>query len=141
MHFTALGYSRSDGQTSDHFIDPAKLEYECEFLKYVPDAFSPVGIMLDEWGNEIEAGHAHNFKILTVNDKEVGWSGSVHIQILKGGSVVLDKSAPLTISSFGQKALSISCNLPKEKGLFTVQAVLVKKGEKPVKSVREIVFK
>ncbi|MDB5025627.1 MAG: Beta-galactosidase [Mucilaginibacter sp.] len=141
LHFTALGYSRSDGQTSDHFIDPAKLEYESEFVKYMPDAFSPVGIMLDEWGDEIEAGKSHNFKILTINDKEINWSGSVHIQILKGESVVFDKLAPLTISSYGQKELAISCDLPKEKGLFTVQAVLVKNGEKPVKSVREIVFK
>ncbi|MGN6603928.1 MAG: glycoside hydrolase family 2 protein, partial [Ginsengibacter sp.] len=56
LHFTALGYSRSDGQTSDNFIDPAKLEYESEFLKYVPEAFSPVGLMLDEWGNDIDIG-------------------------------------------------------------------------------------
>jgi hypothetical protein len=49
LHFTALGYSRSDGQTSDHFLDVAKLKYEDEFLKYLPDAYSPVGLMLDEW--------------------------------------------------------------------------------------------
>jgi hypothetical protein len=32
--FTALGYSRSDGQTSDFFINPAKLKYDSTILKY-----------------------------------------------------------------------------------------------------------
>ena len=78
MHFTALGYSRIDGQTSDNFVNPSKLEYESEFLKYMPDAFSPVGIMLDEWGKNIEIGKTNNFNILTINDLEPGCSGLVH---------------------------------------------------------------
>ncbi|HET7114859.1 MAG TPA: glycoside hydrolase family 2 TIM barrel-domain containing protein [Hanamia sp.] len=141
LHFTALGYSRSDGQTSDNFIDPAKLEYESEFLKYVPDAFSPVGIMLDEWGKEIETGKQHGFNIIAINDLEPVWSGEVHLQILKEGKIILDKSSPLTIPPYGKKAISIICNSPEKAGLYTVQAVLEKRGEKHVKSVREIVFK
>jgi hypothetical protein len=35
MHFTALGYSRPGGQTSDHWLNVAKLQWEPEFLKYV----------------------------------------------------------------------------------------------------------
>lgn len=141
LHFTALGYSRSDGQTSDNFINPAKLEYESEFLKYVPDAFSPVGIMLDEWGNDIEKGKSHNFNIIVINDLESGWSGMVHLQILNGEKVIIDKSIQLTISSYGKKAVSIMCEVPNIGGLYTVQAVLEKKDAKPVKSIREILFK
>ena len=141
LHFTALGYSRSDGQTSDNFINPAKLEYESEFLKYVPDAFSPVGIMLDEWGKDIEIGKSHNFKIIAINDLEPGWSGLIHLQILKGEKVIIDKSIQLTIPSYGKKAVSIVCEVPNIGGLYTVQAVLEKKDSKPVKSIREILFK
>ena len=140
LHFTALGYSRSDGQTSDNFVDPAKLEYESEFLKYMPDAFSPVGIMLDEWGKAIEKGKSHNFNIIAINDLEPGWSGRVHLQILKGEKIVSDQSIPLTIPSYGKKMASIACMAPGVGGLYTVQAVLEKKDAKPVKSVREIVF-
>jgi beta-galactosidase len=53
MIFTALGYSRPDGQTSDFFTNPATLEYNKECLEYLPDAFYPAALMLDEWGNEI----------------------------------------------------------------------------------------
>jgi len=140
LHFTALGYSRSDGQTSDNFIDPARLEYESEFLKYVPDAFSPVGIMLDEWGNKIAKGKQHQFNIIAINDLEPVWSGEVHLQIIKDGRIILDKSKPLKITSYGKKTISIICETPEKAGLYTVQSVLEKKGEKPVKSIREIVF-
>lgn len=140
LHFTALGYSRSDGQTSDNFIDPAKLEYESEFLKYMPDAFSPIGVMLDEWGNKIETGKQHRFNIIAINDLEPAWSGEVHLQILKEGRIISDKSKPLTINSYGKKTISIVCETPVKAGMYTVQAVLEKKGEKSVKSIREIVF-
>ena len=140
LHFTALGYSRSDGQTSDNFINPAKLEYESEFLKYMPDAFSPVGIMLDEWGNKIETGKSHRFNMIAINDLEPGWNGEIHLQILKNEKIVVDKSTSLTITSYGKKEISIICETPKNPGLYTVQAVLEKKGEKPLKSVREIIF-
>ena len=141
LHFTALGYSRSDGQTSDNFTDPAKLAYESEFLKYVPEAFSPVGLMLDEWGNDIDIGKLHEFKIIAINDLGPSWTGTVHLQIKDGERVLDDKSTPLTISSYGKKTVSITCTVPNIPGLYTVQAVLEKKGAKPVRSIREIRFK
>lgn len=141
LHFTALGYSRADGQTSDHFIDVAKLEYEKEFLKYLPDAFSPVGIMLDEWGEEIEAGKPHQFKMIAINDLEPVWNGEVHLQILKEGKIIIEKATKLILPSFGKMEVSIMSEVPKARGLYTVRAVLVKKGAKEIKSIREIVFK
>ena len=47
MHFTTLGYSRPDGQTSDHWRDVARLEWEPEFHRAAHDAFAPVGLMVD----------------------------------------------------------------------------------------------
>mgnify|MGYP001544792297 CR=1 FL=1 len=138
--FTALGYSRPDGQTSDFFTNPAKLEYDSSFLKYMPDSFSPVDLMLDEWGNKIETGKQHQFNIIAINDLEPGWNGDVHLQIVKEGKIILDKSKPLRIPSYGKESISIICETPEKAGIYTVQAVLEKKGEKPVKSVREIEF-
>ncbi len=63
LHFCGLGYSRSGdkprpegGATSDHFIELEKLKFEPQFEKYVRNAFSPVGIMLDYWGQDLPAG-------------------------------------------------------------------------------------
>jgi beta-galactosidase len=141
LDFTALGYSRSDGQTSDHFIDPERLEFEHEFAKYMPDAFSPIGIMLDEWGEVIKAGKSHDFKILSINDTDTGWSGTVHLLIKRRGVIVAEKVTSLTIPPYGQNEATISCEVPKEKGLYTIQAVLMKNHNKPIRSVREITVK
>jgi hypothetical protein len=138
--FTALGYSRPDGQTSDFFTDVAKLKYDNDILKYLPDAFSPIGIMLDEWGNTIECSKAHSFKILTINDLGKDWKGSVSLRILKNNKRILQKSTPLVIPAYGKRMITIICNTPELQGTYTVEAVLQDVDGKPVKSIREIPF-
>ena len=140
LHFTALAYSRPDGQTSDHFTDVGKLEYETEFLKLMPDAFSPVGLMLDEWGNEIQTGQSHDFRIIAINDLEPEWKGKVLLQILNKDKVVAEKSEDIVIPPFGKSDITISLPTPKSSGTFTVIASLTGKNKKPVKSIREIPF-
>jgi len=140
LHFTALAYSRPDGQTSDHFLDVENLVYEPEFLKYMQDAFSPVGLMLDEWGNEIETGSSHDFKILAINDLEPEWSGKVNLQILNNKIVLAEGSKEITIPAFGQSAVTINLISPRSPGTYTVIASLEKGSEKPVRSIREIPF-
>jgi hypothetical protein len=141
LHFAALGYSRSDGETSDHFLNVEKLQYESEFLKYMPDAFAPAGLMLDEWGNEIKTGKTHDFRIIAINDLEPEWKGMVRLQIMKDGKVIIGQSSNLVIPSYGQKTLTIPCVTPQKTGLYTVVALLEREGKKPVKSIREIMFK
>ena len=55
LHFCGLGYSRTNGQTCDNFIDIEKLRYEPEFQRYMADAFAPVGLMIDEWRSQLPA--------------------------------------------------------------------------------------
>ena len=141
LHFTALGYSRKDGQTSDHFLNVEKLQYEDEFLKYIPDAFAPAGLMLNEWGSQIETGKTHDFSIIAINDMEREWKGRIRLQIMKDEKVITSQSSNLIIPGYGQKTLVISCVAPQKSGLYTVVALLEMEGEKPVKSIREIMFK
>jgi len=141
LHFTALAYSRPDGQTSDHFIDVENLVYEPEFLKYMPDAFSPVALMLDEWGNEIGTGTSHEYRIIAINDLEPEWKGKILLRILDGEKIVSEQSEEVTIPSFGQVKAAINLTSPLSEGKYTVVASLEKDGIKPVKSVREIPFR
>jgi hypothetical protein len=140
LHFTALGYSRSDGQTSDHFTDIANLVYEEQFMKYIPDAFSPAGLMLDEWGDEIRAGENHDFRIIAINDLEAEWNGKVLLQILNGNAVLVEKSEDIVIPAYGQSTVTISLVTPELPGNYTVIASLNRDNEKSVKSTREIPF-
>lgn len=140
LHFTALGYSRPMGQTSDHFANIAALEYEMEFLKYTPHSFSPVGLMLDEWGDTLKTGQPHLFRIKAVNDLATDWRGKVILRILKAGNVVQQASSPLYLALYGSADLTIPCTAPAERGTYVVEAVLENVAGKPVKSVREIPF-
>ncbi len=75
LHFCGLGYSRAGdkprpegGATSDHFIDLEKLTFEPNFEKYVRDAFAPLGLMLDYWGQDLPAGKEQEIKVTIIND-------------------------------------------------------------------------
>jgi len=141
LHFTALAYSRTDGQTSDHFIDVENLVYENEFLKYMPDAFSPAGLMLDEWGNEIKTGTSHDYEILAINDLEPEWKGKVFLRIYENDEVFSENSMDMFIPSFGKVEAKISLVSPDSPGTYTVVASLERGNDKPVRSIREIPFK
>ena len=140
LHFTALAYSRPDGQTSDHFLDVAKLIYEPEFLKYMPDAFSPAGLMLDEWGNGIKTGSQHQYNVIAINDLETGWNGKISLRIYDGDKVVAEQSKDAVISPYGQSKETFTLVSPKKTGTYTVVASLERENEKPVRSIREIPF-
>jgi len=140
LHFTALAYSRTDGQTSDHFKDVENLVYEDEFLKYIPDAFSPVSLMLDEWGNEIKTGVSHEYKIIAINDLEPEWNGKLLLRIYDNDRIVAEKSTDIEISSFGQTTINLSLISPESPGKFTVVASLERGNDKSIKSIREIPF-
>ena len=141
LHFTTLAYSRKDGQTSDHFRDVGNVLYDDEFMKYMPDAFSPVGLMLDEWGDEIETGISHDFKIMVINDLEPEWEGKVWVRIFDKDRIISERSADINIPSFGQDSVRISLMTPVSPGTYTVIAFLERDKDKPVRSYREIPFK
>lgn len=140
MHFTALGYSRPDGQTSDHFTDVGRLHYEDEFMKYVPDAFSPAGLMLDEWGKPIKTGEDHPFRILAINDLEKVWNGKVTLELFLDDKLISGTEQDFSIEPYGQNETTIIARTPEEPGLYTIVASLLRENEKPVRSVREITF-
>ena len=81
MHFTALGYSRKDGQTSDHWLDVEKLTWEPEFYAYVRDSFAPVGLMIDFWGDECRGGSSLKAPLAVINDVDVVWQGPLVLRL------------------------------------------------------------
>lgn len=144
LHFCGLGYSRSGdkprpegGATSDHFIDMENLVFEPEFERYVRDAFSPVGVMLDYWGEDLPAGQEREIKVLVVNDLYSDWSGDVHLRLLKDGSPVAAQGQSCTIPALGSETLSFTGTIPSEPGEYILTAELTAAGHPPVRSVRD----
>jgi len=144
LHFCGLGYSRAGdkprpegGATSDHFIDLEKLTFEPNFEKYVRDAFAPVGVMLDYWGQDLPAGAEHEFKVVVINDRYEDWQGKVRLRLLREADAITVRYMPCTVSALGSQTLSFRQPVPSEPGEYTVMAELISGDEEPVRSIRD----
>ncbi|HLH57159.1 MAG TPA: glycoside hydrolase family 2 TIM barrel-domain containing protein [Verrucomicrobiae bacterium] len=136
MHFTALGYSRPSGQTSDHWLDVASLQWEPEFYKYVRDAFAPVAVVIDDWAETCPPGNKQ-FGLILLNDTDRNWKGKLRLRLLNGARVLEEQKVKAAVSAFGTLEQKLSLNIPAEAGAYQVQAILDGTPDGSVRSVRD----
>jgi hypothetical protein len=137
LHFCGLGYSRPDGQTSDHFTDIEKLTFEPEFARYVRDAFSPIGVMIDEWADELPGGETRQFPVVVINDLEKDNQATVQLRLLHDKKVVGSKVEKCLVPALGEKRLSFTLTIPPQSGQYHLEATLNAAGSKKVVSMRD----
>ena len=140
MEFTALGYSRPDGQTSDHWKDVRKLEWDPEFFRYVRDSFAPVGLMIDFWSAKARTHAPAHVPVRLINDLASPWHGSVVLRLRRSEAVKpsLELNRDCAIPSYGQAETSFNFSWPKEPGPCVIEAELTGADGKRVRSVREL---
>ena len=136
LHFTALGYDRSDGQTCDNWIDVANLVWEPQFYKYVRDAFAPVGLMIDFWDETVRKGEKFNIPVTAINDFEKGWSGMANLKLLLNDEVIQDKQVSILIGSYGESDFTFTLDPVSKSGKYTIEVTLVGTPYGNVKSIR-----
>jgi len=146
LHFCGLGYSRpgdkprpEGGATSDHFIDLEKLTFEPNFERYVRDAFAPVGVMIDYWGQELTAGAEHEFNVVVINDSQDNETGSVRLELIRNDRATAVQTQMFTLAALGRRELSFKLALPAEVGRYTLKATLSAGLQAPVQSIRDVV--
>jgi hypothetical protein len=137
MHFTSLGYSRPTGQTSDHWLDVARLTWEPEFLRYVRDSFAPVGVMIDAWAEEYEAGRPREFAVVVINDLYEDWKGTVRLRLTREGRAILEQRRDAAVPALGKASLKFTVQMPSERGPCQVEATLLKTPFGDVRSLRD----
>ncbi|MCX6922316.1 MAG: hypothetical protein NT154_03740, partial [Verrucomicrobia bacterium] len=137
MHFTTLGYSRPDGQTSDHWQDVASLTWEPEFYKYVRDSFAPVGLMIDAWAETYPAGARQEFPVVVINDRDDAWKGIVRFRLLRAGAPVAQVIEACEIPALGDARLKFLITLPEAAGGYQAEATLIEPRAEPVCSLRD----
>ncbi|MGA2857449.1 MAG: discoidin domain-containing protein [Candidatus Sulfotelmatobacter sp.] len=137
LQFSALTYSRPDGQTSDDWTDLEKLTRDPDFYHYVRDSFAPVGLMVDSWAEEYPAGATQNFPVLLVNDLDEDWKGDVRFRLLQDGKVLQEKIEPSEIASFGTAKVAFALSIPQAPGTYQVEATLLDTPFGAVHSFRE----
>jgi len=136
LEFCGLGYSRPGGFTSDNFIDVAKLDFEPEFYKYVRDAFSPVGVMVDSWKAAYPSGPL-DIPVIVINDLDSRWQGKLNFQLIHENKVLQEKELPCEVEAFGKLELHFPVEVPAQAGKYLLRACLKKEGEEPVCSLRD----
>jgi hypothetical protein len=137
LHFCGLGYSRTNGQTCDNFIDLEKLRFEPAFQRYMADAFAPVGLMIDEWRSQLPAGTQQEVPVVVSNDLYQDWKGKVRFRILRGGKMLGEQTRPCEVIALGQTKLSFPLAVPNQSGDYQLEAALVGGGGKTVRSLRD----
>jgi hypothetical protein len=137
LHFCGLGYSRTNGQTCDNFIDIEKLRFEPEFQRYMADAFAPVGLMIDEWRSQLPAGKTLDMPVVVSNDLYQDWDGKIRLRVLRGRKVLGEQTRSCEVAALGQTSLRFPCAVPNEPGDYQLEAALLRGGMKPVRSLRD----
>jgi|CXWL01.1.fsa_nt_gi hypothetical protein len=140
MHFSSLGYSRADGQTSDDWADVTKLIWEPEFHRYVRDAFAPVGLMLEFWSERVLAGQTARLPVRLINDLPQPWAGEVHLRLhrARGDPATREFTRPGRMEPRGQVTLDFEITWPQEPGAYVLEAELRDDRGEPVRSRREL---
>jgi beta-galactosidase len=144
LHFCGLGYSRAGdkprpegGATCDDFLDLEKLNFEPNFEEYVRDAFSPVGLMLDYWGQDLPAGKEHEFRVVVINDLYSDWTGKVRLRWMKRTDAVAAQEQACTVPGLGRETIAFRLAVPSAPGDYTLIAELADAAGKPVRSLRD----
>ncbi|MCX6917056.1 MAG: hypothetical protein NT167_29135, partial [Verrucomicrobia bacterium] len=137
LHFCGLGYSRTNGQTCDNFIDLDKLRFEPAFQRYMADAFAPVGLMIDEWRSQLPVGKELDVPVVVINDRYEDWRGKVRFRILRGRKVLSEQTRACVVAAFGKTSLSFPLAVPNQPGDYQLGAALVGGGGKTVRSRRD----
>jgi hypothetical protein len=144
LHFCGLGYSKPGlherplgGATSDHFIDIEKLRFEPYFERYVRDAFSPVGLMLDFWDEQISTSGPRQVKVYVINDLYEPYDKPVTVRILNDDKVVAEQSRHCRVEPLAREILTFDLAFPQQAGRYQLVAELVGSDGKPVQSLRD----
>jgi len=145
LHFCGLGYSRAGdkprpqgGATSDHFIDLERLTFEPNFEQYVRDAFSPVGLMIDFWDEELTGGAEQQFKVFVINDFYENWKGTVRLLIMHNTQVIAEQSRSCIVESLGREVITFNQQrIPNKTGDYQLVAELAGANGAAVRSLRD----
>jgi beta-galactosidase len=137
LHFCGLAYSKPKAVTSDHFADIESLTLEPFFAKYVGDAFAPVGLMIDFWGEQIPGGQKSSIPVVLVNDLEADWQGSVHLAVVRDQKTIVEQEQACRVAGFATQTVPFDVAVPHEQGRYQLIAQLRRPGQPAVESWRD----
>ncbi len=140
LHFVYLTASFPGAFTSDHFLDVAKLKLEPHFVDYVGEAFKPLGVYIDFWRNQLDAGASRSFAVMMVNDYDTPRKGTLRLVLEDSqGKIAASAERAFELNALGAHTWHLALNLPSLEGDYMLKATAVPAaGEAPTVSRRMV---
>jgi len=138
LHFCGLGYARPDGQTSDNFQEDLRTPtFDPSFYRYVRDAFAPVGLMVDEWEDDLPPGKPRVVSVVVINDLQTDWQGVLQFRCERGKQTVIEKQTACRIAPIGKEVFRFEVQVPSKPGRYQWVAEIPGIDGRPVQSLRD----
>ncbi|MFF0400151.1 glycoside hydrolase family 2 TIM barrel-domain containing protein [Streptomyces sp. NPDC005248] len=138
--FCALSSSHDRVSTADAFTDLDSLDYEPHFLRYVRDAFAPVGLMVDLWDRELAGGIFHEIPVTAINDLPDDWNGELTVRVRDAvtDEVVSEQRRAIRIPALGQERRYFGLTTVIPDGEHQIVAELTDGDGYSVRSLRDV---
>lgn len=124
MYLAYLSISDGTGWVADNFSDVTSLTFNPYFEDYVSEAFRPLGVYINFWQPELEAGSVREFEVMMVNDEDAPSKGELSLVLEDQEGAVLDKaSRAYNLAAFGQQTLLLKLAMPAAPVNLTIKAI------------------
>lgn len=140
QHFCYLTYSRPAGQTCDNFVDLKGLKLEPHYEKYLRDAFSPLGVMVDDFEAEQAPGAQHTYRVVLTNDLPAVQTGTLALGFTDASEANVAWSVRMSfrVAALAQGVYEMDVTLPQKPGPCRLVAEIRPDGGRPVRSRRDL---
>lgn len=100
----------------DNYKNPVTLEFQPAFLKYVREAFKPLGVYLEFWKRELQAGEERVFYVMLVNDYLERKSGDLTLYMEYDDEKLEVASKEFSMGPNGSTTLRFRIFVPEKTG-------------------------
>jgi hypothetical protein len=130
MYLGYLAVSDPKSVTSDDFIDVKNLKLEPHFEKAMEQAFNPLGVYLNFWHPELNAGEVRDYTIAMVNDEDRPRAGTLRLVFTDAaGSEAAAAETPFTLAPLGAQSYLVTLKTPAAPGSYSLQAIAAAQDE------------
>ena len=126
------------------FADVPSLRLQPEFEDYMTEAFKPLGVYIDFWGDgkpsdafafqqwfPIRGGAEHSFPVVLINDYQEPVSGKLVLSLESlDGKKLASSEKPFQLDGVGRNTYELSVSIPKVNGRYLLKAVAYPDGSR-----------
>lgn len=109
----------------DNYKDPRTLEFQPAFVKYVGEAFKPLGVYLEFWKREVQAGEERIFYIMLINDYLERKTGEVILTMEYDDEIIEIARNSFRMGANGSATVKVIMNVPEKLGKATMRATAI----------------